>query len=440
MRKLMTFLFLLITFSAISQAPALQSGPMLGYAEMREAVVWLQTTGAARVYATYDNLSTEMDEALKTDTVHTNGYRGYSAKLYFTNLQAGTEYKYSIFINDKAVQLPYPLTFKTQSNWAFRKDPPDFKIALGSCTYVNEEAYDRGGNPYGDQYGIFNSILNKKPDAMLWLGDNTYLRPGDWWTRSGYIHRYTHTRSLPQMQELLAACNHFAIWDDHDYGPNDANGSWVQKDLALEVFQTFWVNHTYGTADLPGVHSAFQYADVDFFLMDNRFYRTDNFNKGEKHIFGKEQTELLINRLKASRASFKVVATGGQFLNSAAVFENHAYYPEERNYILKRINEEEIKGVVFLSGDRHASEMMEMELPNGHKIWEFTVSPLTSGPANNEAEDNDFRIKGSYLAQRNFAILEFKGPLKERLLTITYFDSEGNELQKHSISLTDVYK
>ena len=35
------------------------------------------------------------------------------------------------------------------------EDPPDLKIALGSCAFINEEKYDRPGDPYGGNYEIF---------------------------------------------------------------------------------------------------------------------------------------------------------------------------------------------------------------------------------------------------------------------------------------------
>ena len=50
---------------------------------------------------------------------------------------------------------------------------------------------------------IFSKAMHaQRPDLMLWLGDNTYLREVDWYTRTGFIHRYTHTRSLPELQPL----------------------------------------------------------------------------------------------------------------------------------------------------------------------------------------------------------------------------------------------
>ena len=80
------------------------------------------------------------------------------------------------------------------------------------------------------------------PDMMLWLGDNIYLREVDFQSYEGFLHRYTHARETPEMKNLLKACPNYAIWDDHDFGPNDSDGSWVHADWSREAFQTFWSN------------------------------------------------------------------------------------------------------------------------------------------------------------------------------------------------------
>jgi alkaline phosphatase D len=438
MKALLLTLLLSICGSIFGQSEdlnPLKSGPMLGFSEKREAAIWLQTKMPSEVYIQYAVKNIENKSRIYiTEKQGAKKDFANTVTFYLRNLSPGTTYTYSIWVNEKQISTKEPLYFKTQTDWEHRTGPPEFSFATGSCVYINDETYDRPGKPYGRGYSIFESIRLKKPDAMIWLGDNTYLRPADWTTKSGYLSRYTHTRSLPEMQNLLSSCNHYAIWDDHDFGPNDASGSWIKKDMALEVFKMFWANPSYGYADLPGIMTAFRYNDADFIFMDNRFNRTENFKVGEKHIFGEKQTERLINLLKYSDSPFKFVVTGGQFLNTAQVFENHANFSTERDYILKRIEEEDIEGVIFLSGDRHHSEVMKLDLENGKTIYEFTVSPLTSGTAGNEEEVNKYRVKGSFIRQQNFAIMHFSGAFGERKLEVTYFGTDGSEIYKFQIA------
>ena len=70
----------------------------------------------------------------------------------------------------------------------------------------------------------------KKPDFMLWGGDNFYYREPDY-TRTGMIHRNDHARAVKSMQPLLANVHQYAICDDHDYGPNDSDRSFPLKNF-----------------------------------------------------------------------------------------------------------------------------------------------------------------------------------------------------------------
>lgn len=436
MKNLLATLLVLLslqTFGQSKKSNPLKAGPMLGYIEMMESVVWLQTTEPTTVFARYYNIKTPK-EIFFTDTISTLRKNANTAKLDFKFLEPGTTYEYILTINGQRIFRDPEYKFTTQVNWPYRMDPPSFTMAMASCVYINEISTDRPGKPYGGDYSIFETINIQKPDAMLWLGDNTYLRPTDFGSRSGYLHRASHTRALPEMQGLLSSCPNYAIWDDHDFGPNDGSGSWVNKEIALEAFKMFWPNPSFGFPDLPGTMSFFTFVDADFILMDNRYHRTANFNKGEKHIFGEKQVEYLIDMLKNSSAPFKFVVTGGQFLNSATVYENHINFPKERNYILRRIEEENIQGVIFLSGDRHHSEIMKMDFESGNSIYEFTTSPLTSSASSNVNEKNDYRIKGSLITQRNFSTMTFSGEFGKRQLELNYYNGQGKLLFSYIVN------
>ena len=58
MKKIILLLSILFINLSIAQKSILQSGPMVGYCEMTEAVIWLQTNKNATIkveYATADN-------------------------------------------------------------------------------------------------------------------------------------------------------------------------------------------------------------------------------------------------------------------------------------------------------------------------------------------------------------------------------------------------
>lgn len=422
----------------------LQSGPMLGYADMFEVLIWVQTKSAGTVKIEYWD-SEKPDQKFVTEPVPTLAQHGFTAKCIADRLEPGRNYQYTVYINGAAVQLPYPTTFKTQTLWQYRTDPPTVSIAMGSCAYVNETEYDRPGKPYGSEYQIFGSIAAKKPDVMLWLGDNWYFREPDFNTRSGMLHRATHTRSVPEMQPLLAAANNYAIWDDHDFGPNDADATFIHKDMAWEVFQDFWGNPTYGIPGHKGCTTFFNYADVEFFMLDNRYYRTPDYCKTcpEKTALGHDQLEWFLEALAASRAPFKLVAIGGQLLTTDDHDETYTHlYKAERDTILSRIEREGIKGVVFLTGDRHFTELSAMKNGAGNWVYDLTVSALTSGAFTDAGKKikNDYRVDGTVVDHHSFSIFNISGPRKERQLEMKIYDADGKELWTKTIGPDGIMK
>jgi len=430
MKKLQLLALLWLGLNSATLTAQIAAGPMLGYAEMTETLIWLQAEYPCEVAVRYwpedeSQSATEIKAQAQARNAHV-------VKLIPAGLQPGTNYQYEVLVDGKIVSFDYPLQFKTLALWQHRHEPPDFKMLAGSCHYANEPEFDRPGRPFGSDSPIFNHMADQQPELMLWLGDNVYLREPDWNTRNGFIHRYSHTRSQPNMQRFLASCHHYAIWDDHDFGPNDSNGSFAHKETALEVFKLFWGNAGYGVQDVPSITTQFRHHDVDFFLLDNRYFRTDyGLKTVPAQILGKAQIDWLIQALKYSKTSFKIVAIGGQFLNSAAVYENHANYPEEREEIIWRIAEEGLDNVVFLTGDRHHAELSKVE-HNGVVIYDFTSSPLTAGVFPHE-EANDHRVKDTKYIDRNFASLSFSGPRKSRKLTMELFSEKGEQIWKHEI-------
>lgn len=425
-RLLLFFLLYPVFIAAYGQSP-LKSGPMVGYSEMREVMLWTQTNEAARVQIRYWEQGAPKQTHL-TDEVQTSKQTAFTAHLLADQVQPGKKYDYDVLVNGKKVALSYPTTFQTQTLWQWRTDPPAFQFAVGSCAYVNEPEVDRPGTPYGGNYEIFTSITAKKPDFMLWTGDNTYLREVDWNTRSGVLRRYTHTRSLPEMQPLLASAHHYAMWDDHDFGPNDSDRAYWFKPITLEAFKLFWANPNYIFNE--GCTGTFFWNDCQFFLLDDRTYRTPNDLKTvERTMLGQKQFDWLIDALSSSQASFKFVIIGGQVINPLAVFETYATFGEERNRLIKAITDAKIPGVLFITGDRHHSIVHKLDRPGTYPLYDFTISPLTSGPAKPLSEElaQSTVVDGTLVTERNFAMMQVSGPLKERVLKITVYDSKGTE-------------
>ena len=408
----------------------IQSGPMVGHAEMRAAHLWVQTKLPARVRFEYWEEATPQT-ILTTPERMTKREDAFTAKSVAALLEPGRTYGYAVVVDGKRVLRPYPQKFQTPPLWQWRTDPPEFTVALGSCTYTNDPPYDRPGAPYGGDYQIFTAIAAKEPVAMVWLGDNCYLREADFGSRESVLYRYTHTRSTAEMQPLLAACSNYAIWDDHDYGPNDSDRAYRDKLNTRAAFELFTANPTYGFPERPNlVTSTFSWGDVDFFLMDDRTDRAPNHRKtGDKAFLGRAQVQWLVDSLISSLATYKIVCIGNQVLNPAraSAIETYAQFPAEQKELLDAIAAEGIRGVIFVTGDRHHAELTRMPREGTYPLYDLTTSPLTAGLSNRgENEANTYRVPGTFLKERNFALLKFSGPRSDRVLTLQLCRTDGS--------------
>jgi alkaline phosphatase D len=436
MKKLILLFLLIQIFEVNAQ---IKNGPMVGYSDMKEVMLWVQTEKAAKVKFNYWEQETP-NKKMTTEEILTTKKDGFVAKIVCDQVTMSKKYGYEVLIDNKKIARDYPLTFQTQELWQYRKDPPNFKFALGSCNYINEPETDRPGRAYGGFNEIFKSIYDKKPDFMIWGGDNLYYREPDWNTRTGMIHRNTHSRNIPELQPLLGSTHHYAIWDDHDYGNNDADRSFWKKDEALETFKLFWANPNYVFKN-EACTGTFQWGDVQFFLLDDRWFRAPNENfTGDRDYYGKKQMTWLIDALTSSNATFKIIVTGGQVINPAKVFENMANYEAERDELLKKITDAKIKGVLFVSGDRHHTALQKLDRAGAnYPLYDLTVSPLTSGPAKPvKAEDNSPIVDGTLFTERNFGICEVSGTQKDRILKISIFDSKGEQKWTREIKANEL--
>ncbi len=437
LRFVLFFVFIFIQYNFIyAQKSLLQSGPMLGYSEMKEVMLWVQTNKSAEVKVQY-YLKGSTSNKYWTNSIVTKKEEGYTAHLLADVLEPGNVYSYDLYINNIKIVFSYPTEFQTIKLWQYRTDPPEINFVTGSGAFINEKKYDRPGKGYGRDYQIYEAISEKKPDFMIWGGDNIYLREADVNTKTGILHRYTHTRSIKEMQKLLANVHNYAIWDDHDFGPNDSDKSFWNKNMTLDAFKLFWANPSYGVGDLKGAISYFTWGDCDFFMLDNRYYRDpDNLKSENKTILGKEQLKWLKDAIVSSKANFKFIVMGGQFLTTSGMFEVYSNFgfSNERNEIIEFIHSQEIRNVIFLTGDRHHSEISVLDRAYKPLIYDITTSPFTSGAASKkDNEINSLRVEGSLINQQNFSVFNITGKRTERVISITFYDSEGKKINDYEI-------
>lgn len=441
MRRLPLLVFLLSLALSLPAdgAATLRSGPMLGWSEITGTIVWLQTSAPAAAQVRYWKAGAP-EGARLSPVVETGPARDHIARFILSGLEFGSEYEYEIYLDGARIALPETPRFRTQPMWRWRTDPPVFKVAVGSCAYINDPPFDRPGTPYGGGMEIFEAIAGEKPELMLWIGDNIYYREADWETEAGMRRRQAHNRALPELRRLLASTHNYATWDDHDYGPNDSDRTYPLREVSLEVFRDYWPARTAGHGDTKGVFQKFTWGDVDFFLMDDRYHRSPNdMPRGPgKTMWGEAQLQWLMESLASSSAPFKIVVNGNQVLNDAGEGEALPSFSDYAR-LMDFLAAERIPGVVFVSGDRHHGILMKAEREGLYPLYDLTTSPLTAGVSKaREGTSHPRVVPGTYYEGRNYATLEFAGPRTARTMTIELHDAAGKVVWSRAIAASEL--
>src|SRR5258706_2953524 len=433
------FFVLFIQLSSLAQNSGIVSGPMLGPVELRDAKVWVDISPEVKSVSLQYIKKGDVKNVKVISYKDELGNEFNPVQFIIGGLDFNTEYEYKLLINGKATA--YGGQFTTKDLWQWRKPVPDFSFLTGSCAYFNQPVDDRFGKPYGGDSSIFESMAKEKAAFMLWLGDNWYTREVDYYSEWGLWYRAHHDRAQPILQNFLKAMPHISTWDDHDYGPNDIGKTYVLKEASRKIFMNYFCNPSYGENG-QGIYTMTSSGDADIFITDDRWFRSEDKwpdsiagkPNVEKRMFGREQMEWLKNSLLYSTATFKIIAVGSQVLNPLSPFEKLGHFPAEYEELMNFLKDNKIDGVLFLTGDRHHSEIIKAERPGTYTLYDITVSPFTSGTTMFEwAEKNNPYLVLGIEGKQNYAKLSFSGIRGDRKLSVEFFGIKGNKLGEWNV-------
>jgi len=419
-------------FAQNPEKPKLITGPIVGSVTKNSARVWIAYRGDGQ------NMMWLIDTVDKTVFYPTgynkiNNNKGVTAlNMDFTGLQPEHVYR-TVFI--KEVGLRPKCVFTAQADSAVK----DFDFLVGSCALMNTD-FSRFVFP-GFSASIFEVMRRKKSDFMLWLGDTMYYLGKQYRSYDNMFERNLKVRNyFPVLQLFLAQQPNYAIWDDHDYGWNDADRNFPLKDTALKIFKGFWPN-TYNTEDtFRNTCFTCRYYDAEFFMTDDRWYRDPEGDTAGSY-FGPKQVAWLKDKLSSSNATFKFICSGSQVLNDSYYGESYAKYSKERNELLDYIANNNIKGVIFLSGDKHFAEMSKRDW-KGYPMYDFTSSPLTSPVIKLRTSGfvNTYSVPGTLLYRKNFGKISISGEPNNRVCRMEIFGKGGDKKWEYVLNANDLQR
>lgn len=237
------------------------------------------------------------------------------------------------------------------------------KILFGSCGHQDKNI------------PIFDAINKEQSDLFIFLGDNIY---GDTNNMSVLANKYQRLGAKPGFKTLKAQTPIIAMWDDHDYGQNDAGKEYPHKEESRQIMLDFWQE----PANSPrrtrpdGIYTSYTYGEgeqtVQVIMPDLRWNR-DALNAVSKleydtkrklnnqgpyspsHVkgasmLGEAQWQWLEQELKKP-AAIKLIASSLQLLPDFTGWESWANFPDDRKRLFTLIKKHKVNGVVIISGD-----------------------------------------------------------------------------------------
>ena len=397
--------------------PRLMQGPMIGASGAAHFTVWARASGALPVQVEYSP-DRAFGNPKTTAVVRALPDNDFIVVIRVEGLQPDTPYYYRVLV-DGIVDRYQPTPYMTKTA---PKGPADFRVAFGSCARF---VWDR-------HQPVFDGVVSQSPDLFFWLGDNVYA---DTEAPEMIADELRRQRIVERMQPLIRSVPQLAIWDDHDFGYNNSDGSSPGKLQALAVFKRYWANPAFGLPGTPGVFFEHSHGGVDFFFLDGRYYRTPNSapDGSTKAFLGAAQTEWLKQRLLASRAPFKVLVCGsGWSAADGPQGDTWAAFLTERNALFDFIRDRGIGGVVLLSGDSHVGELncIPRSESGGYDLYDMVSSPLANAMSETWATQKpEARLRKVYVKGANFGLLEFRMKPEPTLL-FTLRDQTGASVWK----------
>lgn len=442
-----------------SARPLLPSGVQSGDVLANSAIVWARASRDARMWLEWSTTASfaQSQRVRGPDLLSSSDGTG---RIDLQGLPAGQDIFYRVTLEDFAsANVRSPV-----QQGHFRTPQAAHQPARKGLRLV--WSGDTAGQGWGinEDFGgmrIYEAMRQTNPDVFVHSGDTIYadgpilpevrLPDGSLWknlvtpevskvaeTLHEYRGRYRYNLMDANMRAFSSEVAQIWQWDDHEVTNNYSssksllnNAAYTEKNVELltargqRAFMEYAPIRPFGAAESQRIYRVLPQGPLaDVFVLDMRSYRGPNTTNlqtqesADTDLLGRPQIEWLIQGLKASKATWKLIACDmpiGLFVPDGkdaagvsrweAVANGEHGAPKGRELemarLLKGIKDAGVKNVVWLTADVHYTAAHHYsperaQFQDFEPFWEFVSGPLNAGTFGPCEADKTFGLNVVY--------------------------------------------
>jgi alkaline phosphatase D len=350
---------------------------------------------------------------LKTGTFVATPEMAHAVHVELSGLEADRWYRYRFHAAGYTSPIGRTRTFPAADVM-----PERMRMAFASCQH-----YETGF------YNAYEHMAKADLDMVIHLGDYIYeggIRKNSVRQHNGpeivtledYRNRHALYKTDPHLQATHAAFPWLVTWDDHEFDNNYADDISEEKNVdpqkfmqrRADAYKAYYENMPLRKVQLPTGPNMRLYRSMSFgrlanlAVLDTRQYRTDQPNndkqsdligdvmRSDAEMLGKEQEQWLQEELKASQATWNVLA---QQVMMARVdrrpgeergfsMDQWSGYEVPRRRLMSFLKDNSIANPVVLTGDIHCNWVNDLKIDFDNEkeaviATEFVGTSISSG-------------------------------------------------------------
>jgi phosphodiesterase/alkaline phosphatase D-like protein len=386
-------------------------GPLVGGVTDTTARLWARGARPGELRVQYRVAGTSTWTTAATGTTF-NSALDHTAVVTLTGLAPATSYEYRLAV-DCTVD---PLSRGTVRTVPAPSGTSRVRFAYGA---------DLAGPPYS---GLAN-VAARNPDFMIFGGDNVYADAAPAATTTAeYFAKYRNQWGEVFFRQLTSRGPNLMMWDDHEIRNDWSSGQTGLYPAARTAFNAYQGSHNPPPRVAGNTYFALRAGPADVYVLDTRTFRSPNSatDNASKTMLGATQKADLKAWLSASTAPFKFIVSSVPF-NDFGTTGNDSWrgFTTERSELLRYIRDNQIGGVVLVSGDQHWSAVFRNTSFAPYSFYEFMPTPLWAffrAPPTTTDPQILFKIGN----RKIYAIFDVNGTTSPAQLTVEYFDTTTN--------------